>query len=160
MAAREPQWFHFGPWVFDIDAALALIAATPHETQQLDVTAWATAYSLHHLDDPQRLAVSLIGPTRDAVDRLYAMSTDLSNPVILGLVLIGDGPPAGLLIDGVHRLYHAWRKGIPHLPAYVLTAEETRAVQHDKLLGPGRTSLIGPISRPLPTPTAVHPEPQ
>ncbi|UQU66797.1 hypothetical protein COUCH_11235 [Couchioplanes caeruleus] len=57
MAARQPQRFHFGPWVFDIDAALKLIAATPHETQQLDVQAWATAYSLHHLDDPQRLAV-------------------------------------------------------------------------------------------------------
>ncbi|MFC7279601.1 hypothetical protein ACFQS1_37035 [Paractinoplanes rhizophilus] len=147
MADRQPQWFHFGPWVFDIDAALALIAATPRETQQLDVPAWATAYSLHHLDNPQRLAVSLIGPTPDAVDRLYAMSTDLTNPVILGLVRVGDGPPAGLLIDGVHRLYHAWRKGTPHLPAYVLTAEETQAVQHNKLLDPGGTSLISPASR-------------
>jgi hypothetical protein len=144
MTDRQQQWFHFGPWVFDIDAALALIAAAPRDTQALDVTAWATAYGLTRLDDPDHTTVNLIGPTPDGLDRLYAMSTDLTNPVLLGLVRVGDKPPAGLLIDGVHRLYHAWRTGVPRLPAYVLTAEETRAVQHDKLLGPGGTGISPP----------------
>lgn len=146
MTDRQPQWFHFGPWVFDIDAALALIAAAPRDTRALDVTTWASAYGLTRIDDPDRITVNLFGPTSDGLDRLYAMSTDLTNPVLLGMIRVRDKPPAGLLIDGVHRLYHAWRKGIRHLPAYVLTAEETRAVQHDKLLGPGGTSLIRPNS--------------
>ncbi|SDT13254.1 hypothetical protein [Actinoplanes derwentensis] len=146
MTDRQPQWFHFGPYVFDIDAALALIDAALRDTLALDVTAWATGYGLTRLDDSDRTTANLIGPTSDGLDRLYAMSTDLTNPVLLGMVRIGDQSPAALLIDGVHRLYHAWRKGIPQLPAYLLTVEETRAVQHDKLLGPGGTSLIRPDS--------------
>ncbi|BCY07336.1 hypothetical protein [Actinoplanes sp. L3-i22] len=146
MTDRQPQWFHFGPLVFDIDAALALIAHAPRDTRPLDVTAWATGYGLNRLDDPDRTTVNLIGPTSDSLDRLYAMSTDLTNPVLLGLVRIGDTPPAGLLIDGVHRLYHAWRKGVPHLQAYLLTAEETLHIQQDRLLGPGGTSFIRPLA--------------
>ncbi|WP_328654430.1 hypothetical protein OG598_11720 [Micromonospora sp. NBC_00330] len=43
---RPRQWFHFGPWVFDIDAAKALIASAPRDTLPLDVTTWSTAYGL------------------------------------------------------------------------------------------------------------------
>jgi hypothetical protein len=136
MTGRQ-QWFHFGPWVFSIDAAQALIAAAPRDTRSLDVTAWATAYGLTRLDDPDHTGVNLIGPTPDGLDRLYAMRTDLTKPVLVGRVRVGAIPPAALLIDGVHRLYHAWRKDVPRLPAYVLTADETRLIQHDKLLGPG-----------------------
>lgn len=144
MTGRQPQWFHFGPWLFDIDAAQALIAAAPRDVLDLNVPAWATALGLTRLDDPEHTKVNLIGPAPGGVDRLYAMSTDLSDPVILGRVRIGDIPPAALLIDGVHRLYRAWREDVLHLPAYLLTAEETRAVQHDKLLGPGGASIIRP----------------
>lgn len=144
MTGRQQQWFHFGPWVFDIDAAHALIDAAPRDTRALNVTAWATAYGLDRLDQPDHTRVNLIGPTSDGVDRLYAMSTDLTKPVLLGQIRVGAIPPAALLIDGVHRLYHAWREGMAHLPAYLLTAGETRAVQHDKFLGPGGTSIIPP----------------
>ena len=78
--ARQPQWFHFGPWVFSIDAAQALIAATPRDTQPLDVTTWARAYGLTRLDDPHQRTVSLIGPTSTALNRAHAMTTDLTNP--------------------------------------------------------------------------------
>ncbi|MBM0224857.1 hypothetical protein [Micromonospora sp. ATA51] len=64
---RQPQWFHFGPWAFSIDAADALIATTPPDTQSLDVTTWATAYGLNRLDDPHR--VNLIGPTSTGLNR-------------------------------------------------------------------------------------------
>jgi hypothetical protein len=146
VTGRQQQWFHFGPWVFDIDAAQALIAAAPRDTLALNVTAWATAYGLTRHDDPDHTTVNLIGPTPDGLDRLYAMSTDLTKPVLLGRVRVGAIPPAALLIDGVHRLYHAWRKGVPQLPAYLLTAEETRGIQRDKLLGPGGTSIIPPLA--------------
>jgi hypothetical protein len=146
MSNNQEQWFHFGPWVFSIDAAQELIAAAPRDTVDLDVMTWATAYGITHLDDPRRTAVNLIGPTPDAVDRLYAMSTDLTRPVLLGRVRVGASAPAALLIDGVHRLYHGWREGVPRLPAYLLTTEETRRIQHDTLLGPGGTSITPPLA--------------
>jgi hypothetical protein len=130
--------------VFSIDAAQTLIAATPRDTRQLDVPTWATAYGLTHLDDPHRRTVTLVGPARDALDRAYAMSTDLTKPVIVARVDIGGQPPTRLLIDGAHRLYRAWRESVPRLPAYLLTVEETRQIQDDVLLGPGRTVIAPP----------------
>ena len=62
MSDHQEQWFHFGPWVFDIAAAQTLIAAVPRDTVALAVKPWATAYGLTHLDDPHRMAVNLIGP--------------------------------------------------------------------------------------------------
>jgi hypothetical protein len=59
---------------------------------------------------------------------------------------VNGSPPAALLIDGVHRLYHAWREGVPRLPAYLLTVEETLRIRHDKLLGPGGTSITPPLA--------------
>ncbi|KOX06636.1 hypothetical protein V6W11_27955 [Micromonospora profundi] len=139
---RPPQWFHFGPWVFSIDAAQALIAASPRATQPLDVPAWAAAYGLAYLDNAW--ATSLIGLTSTALNRTYAMTTDLTQSLIVAQISVNKAPPGPLLIDGTHRLYRAWREHIPRLPAYVLTVEETRQVQDDLLLGPGGTSAIPP----------------
>ena len=141
---RPPQWFHFGPWVFSIDAAEALIATAPRDTQPLDVTAWATAYGLTRLDDPHQRTVSLIGPTSTALDRAYAMTTDLTTPLILAQLTITAQPPAPLLIDGTHRLYRAWHDGVARLPAYLLTAEETHQVQNNLLLRPRSSATLPP----------------
>ncbi|RLK12672.1 hypothetical protein DER29_5956 [Micromonospora sp. M71_S20] len=124
-----PQWFHFGPWVFDIDAARTLIAATPRATSPVDVTAWATAYGLTHLDNPNPWAISLIGPAHNAINRTYAMTTDLTQPLIVAHVDIPGAAPAPLLIDGTHRLYRAWREHLPQLPAHLLTVAETRQIK-------------------------------
>jgi hypothetical protein len=72
------------------------------------------------------------------------MSTDLTKPVIVAHLLIDGVEPSPLLIDGTHRLYRAWREGVPQLPAYVLTVAESRQVQEDLRLGPGRTWLAPP----------------
>ncbi|RKN50475.1 hypothetical protein [Micromonospora endolithica] len=125
---RLPQWFHFGPYVFDIDAAQALIAATPRDTSTVDVNAWATAYGLIHLDNPNPYAISLIGPAHNALNRTYAMTTDLAQPLIVAQIDIPDAAPAPLLIDGTHRLYRAWHEHQPQLPAHLLTAAETRQI--------------------------------
>ncbi|MFF3867077.1 hypothetical protein [Micromonospora sp. NPDC001898] len=124
-----PQRFHFGPWVFDIDSAQALIAATPRTPSPLDVTAWATAYGLTHLDKPNPHTISLIGPAHNALNRAYAMTTDLTQPLIVAHIDIPDAQPAPLLIDGTHRLYRAWREHLPQLPAHLLTVAETRQVK-------------------------------
>ncbi|MFI7077173.1 hypothetical protein ACIBO1_07760 [Micromonospora sp. NPDC049903] len=143
MTGPQPgQWFHFGPWVFSINAAEALIATTPRNTQPLDVTTWADAYGLTRLDDPH--TVNLIGPTSTGLDRAYAMTTNLAKPLIVAQLTITGQPQAPLLIDGIHRLYRAWRERVPRLPAYLLTAEETRQIQHNTLLSPGRTTIAPP----------------
>ncbi|MFI5489239.1 hypothetical protein [Micromonospora echinaurantiaca] len=139
---RQPQWFHFGPWVFSIDAAQALIATTPRDNRSLDVATWATAYGLTRLDEPHR--VNLIGPTSTGLNRAYAMTTDLSKPLIVAQLDVTGHPPSPLLIDGIHRLYRAWREHVPRLRAYLLTAEETRQIQDNTFLGPGRTSIAPP----------------
>ncbi|WP_327643665.1 hypothetical protein [Micromonospora zamorensis] len=146
---RLPQWFHFGPWVFSIDAAQALIAASPRDTWPLDVSAWAAAYGLAHLDNFNPWATSLIGPTSTALNRTYAMTTDLSQPLIVAQISVNGAPPGPLLIDGTHRLYRAWREHAPRLPAYVLTVQETRQIQDDLLLGPhaiSSTPAVDPMA--------------
>ncbi|GIF98319.1 hypothetical protein [Catellatospora citrea] len=144
MSEPVKQWFHFGPWVFSIHAAMALIAATPRAAQLLDVATWAKAYGLTRLDDPPSQTINLIGPASDSLDRVYAMSTDLANPVIVASLPIPGQPPGPLLIDGTHRLYRAWREGVAQLPAYVLTVAETRQVRSNALLGPDRSRLNPP----------------
>ncbi|MBB2940513.1 hypothetical protein FB565_000217 [Actinoplanes lutulentus] len=129
------QWFSFGPWAFSIDAAEAAIAARHRPIQPIPVDAWASFYGLKHLGDPRRSAAALIGPTSDALDREYAMTADLANPVIVAQLLV-ENQPAPLLIDGTHRLYRAWREKVSELPAYVLTVEETLGIRHPVSLGP------------------------
>ncbi|MBM0224856.1 hypothetical protein [Micromonospora sp. ATA51] len=68
----------------------------------------------------------------------------MSKPLIVAQLDVPGHPPIALLIDGIHRLYRAWREHVPRLPAYLLTAEETRRIQGDMLLGPGRASIMPP----------------
>ncbi|MFI6263262.1 hypothetical protein [Micromonospora sp. NPDC051006] len=144
MTETNPQWFHFGPWVFSINAAQALIAPAPRDARPLDVAAWAQAYDLTDIDNPHARTISLIGVTRNGLDRAYAMTTKLGTPVIVAQLLITGRSPSPLLIDGCHRLYRAWREGVPRLPAYLLTVEETRQIQRDMRLGPDRARLTPP----------------
>jgi hypothetical protein len=130
--------------VFSIHAAIALIAAAPRDTRPLDVATWAQAYGLTPLDKPPSRTIGLIGPASDGFDPAYAMSTDLATPVIVAQLPIPGQPPGPLLIDGTHRLYRAWREGVPQLPAHVLTVAETRQVRRDVRLGPDRTRLNPP----------------
>jgi hypothetical protein len=126
---QRRQRFVLGPWVFDISAALTLIAANPRDAQPLNVTAWANAYGLHHLDNPNPWATNLIGPTSNTLHRAYAMTTDLTTPVIVAQIPIPGQQPAPLLIDGTHRLYRAWREQVPQLPAHLLTPAETDQIK-------------------------------
>ncbi|HZO65257.1 MAG TPA: hypothetical protein VFB74_09655 [Kribbellaceae bacterium] len=144
-ANRPPQWFYFGPWAFSIDEAEALITAHPREPGSLNVAAWANAYGLTHIDDPDPRTISLIGPTPDGLDREHAMATDLTKPGIVATLEV-HGEPTALFIDGVHRLYRAWRQSVPALPAYVLTVAETQQIKHNRIIG----GSISPRRRPTP----------
>ncbi|MEV1329313.1 hypothetical protein AB0J20_07025 [Micromonospora costi] len=72
------------------------------------------------------------------------MTTDLTKPLIVAQLDVTGHPPSPLLIDGVHRLYHARHKHVARLPAYLLTVKETRQIQNNTLLGPGWTSIAPP----------------
>jgi hypothetical protein len=71
----------------------------PRPAQPLPVTPWAHAYGLIPATRASPHSVSLLGPG-PGFDRGYAMTTDLSEPVIIATVPVPAGPPAPLLIDG------------------------------------------------------------
>lgn len=125
------QHFQFGPWIFDVNKAHAMIAETPRETRQLPVQPWARFYGL---DSTEEQRFSLFWPSAN-LDKDYAMTTDLSEPVLIATLRNNDGEDFPLLIDGTHRLYRAYAEGIAELPAYVLSADETLAVREDAFIG-------------------------
>lgn len=123
-----PQWFVFGPWLFDVTAAMRLLRRVPRPAQPLPVTPWAHAYGLIPAPGASPHSVSLLGPG-PGFDHDFAMTTDLSQPVIIATVPVPGGSPASLLIDGTHRVYKAAVLGCTHLPSLVLTEAETLAVR-------------------------------
>lgn len=128
---REPaQWFQFGGWIFDIDRAQALLAERPRKSQLLPVMPWVRQYGLDLLEHPETAPILGVGP---GFDRDYAMTTDLTEPLIVATLRTSDHGRSPLLIDGTHRLYRAFREGLAELPAYVLSEAETQDIRIDGL---------------------------
>jgi hypothetical protein len=125
------QRFQFGPWLFNVDQAQALIAESPREPKVLPVAPWARFYGL---DSPDGPGVSLFTP-HAGFDRDYAMTTDLRDPVLIATLRSNEGEEFPLLIDGTHRLYRAHADGLAELPAYVLTADESLTIREGAFLG-------------------------
>jgi hypothetical protein len=123
---RPNQYFQFGPWVFNVDRALALIAEKPRPTHLLPVDAWARFYGLAEPED--KSSIPLISPGA-GFDRDYALTTDLTEPVVVATLRDAEGYESPLLIDGTHRLYRAYVEGIEQLPAHVLDVEESLAIR-------------------------------
>lgn len=133
------QWFVLGPWLFDIPAATAILRREPRPARPLPVTEWARAYGLIPGPGGSPDAVPLIGPG-PGFDPGYAMTTDLTQPVIIATIPVPGQPPALLLIDGTHRLYKATVLGRAHLPSRVLTEAETLAIRRPARPGPVRAA--------------------
>jgi hypothetical protein len=123
------QHFQFGPWVFNVSGARAIIAERPRDLQALDVESWAYQYGLDDTDAGAPL-FSNVG-----LDRDYAMTTDLDEPVIVATVRTSEHGELRLLIDGTHRLYKAHVQGVAELPAYMLNAEESLVIREDGFFG-------------------------
>jgi hypothetical protein len=126
---RPEQWFRFGGWLFDIDQAQALLSEQPREPQQLPVMPWVRQYGLDLLDEPGHVPLLGIGPD---FDRGYALTADLSEPLIVATLHSDEHGDSSLLIDGTHRLYRAYREGTTQLPAYVLNVAESLAIRVDR----------------------------
>ena len=131
------QWFRFGPWVYDVDAAFAAArrAATPAAEPSHGLGTRLRA-------DPrprQQPARDLPDRPRPGFDPGYAMTTSLDDPLIIATLTTADGQSAGpLLIDGCHRLHKAAVTSCAELPSSVLTAAETLSIRHEITLDPGR----------------------
>jgi hypothetical protein len=126
--ATPAQWFFFGGWVFDIAAAAAILRDQPRETASLPVAPWARAYSLDRDPGSDTATIPLLGPG-PGFSRAYAMTTDLTQPVIIAALPVTGDEPTPLLIDGTHRLYKAHATGAAQLPAWVLTDTETLTIR-------------------------------
>ena len=123
------QRFQFGPWLFNVNGARAIIAECPRDIKSLPVEPWAHFYGLDNTDD----SVSLFSVQH--LDRNYAMTTDLDEPVLVAMLRSSLNKQFPLLIDGTHRLYRAHVEHVAELPAYVLTAEESLAIREDGFIG-------------------------
>ena len=119
---HEQQIFQFGALSFDVEKAHLILWHAPRPRCRIPVEPWARLYGLD--DNPASLIAP--GPT---FDRAYAMTTDLTRPVILALLETEDQLGNPILIDGCHRLYHANARGVIDLPAYQLTVTETRTIR-------------------------------
>jgi hypothetical protein len=132
------QWFRFGPWLYDVDAATGLLRAAQRPAQPLPVMDWARAYGLTGDPGSGPHTISLIGPG-PGFDPGYAMTTSLDDPLTIATLTTAGGQSAGpLLTGGCHRLYKAAVTGRAELPSFVLTAAETLSIRHEIILGPGR----------------------
>lgn len=138
--AAPRQYFTFGPFVFDVDKALKIIAKDPDRpVHPVSVAQWAKAIGVE-----KTLAEYHEGGTlpllRGEIDEEYARTkADLSIPVIFADISAKKGDePNYMLIDGTHRLRRAFLEGRDQLDAYVLDFAETRKIRTTARYGPGR----------------------
>lgn len=127
------QFFHLLHHTYDIDAALALIAATPgRETHTLDVAQAARTLGLDKTPEEHRAdhKIPLMGMPDEEWARNHA---DLSQPVIMVDTMNTwlNGEPAWMLADGYHRLRRAYLEGVAGLEAYALNAKESWSIRVD-----------------------------
>ncbi len=118
--SQRYETFRFFMVRWDIVRARYLIQQTNKRQDVLRVRDAAHAYGL---DAPQTIDSAV------RVDEQLAMSEaiDTNIPVILALIQGDEGAkPKPILLDGLHRLYKAYREGRETIPCYALTPDEER----------------------------------
>lgn len=109
MTEQGGRFFIFGPFRLDIDQALAIIGDREPNNRLRRISIAGPAYDLDN---------------KPGIDREYAMTTDLSVPLIAA-TFEGGGIQ---VIDGYHRFYRAYKEGVESLPLHVLSEAETRQI--------------------------------
>jgi hypothetical protein len=120
------QRFVFGAFVFNVDKALAMLERDQRDRRVLEVAPWASFFGF---DVTGEHSIALFGPRY--LNRDYAMTTDLEDPLIVATLTGGEGERFPLVIDGTNRLYKAHVLGIGTLPALVLDEAESLAIRDD-----------------------------
>jgi hypothetical protein len=147
---RRNQRFLFGPFIFNVDRAQEIVTEDLREADDLLVVPWARYYGL---DEAPETHASVFAPQH--LDREYAMTTDLDDPVLVATLRNSRGKLFSLLIDGTHRLYKAYRQGLRALPAYLLDEGESLSIREDPFVsspvhwdGYDRSRLVGDTGAP------------
>lgn len=123
---RRGQAFLFGAFIFNVDRALRTVAEVPRQARPVEVAPWASFFGFNV---PDEAGVSLFAPRY--LDRGYAMTTNLDDPIIIATLQGNEGQSFPLLIDGTHRVYKAHVLGVHKLSAFVLDERESLAVRDD-----------------------------
>lgn len=123
---RRNQRFVFGAFVFNVDRALAMLEGDQRDRRALEVAPWASFFGF---DITGEHSIALFGPRY--LDRDYAMTTDLEDPVIVATLTSSEGERFPLVIDGTHRIYRAYVEGVSTLPALVLDETESLHIRDD-----------------------------
>lgn len=108
---RPPQFFDFGVYEYDIDAAERILAETPREPMPAPASA---------LGGFLRLGIVNVDP-------VHVRTVDVTKPLIAAVLTEMDG--TALIIDGWHRVARAIDDQVAQLQVLVLTAEETEQVR-------------------------------
>jgi hypothetical protein len=105
---------------------MAMLEGEQRDRRVLDVGPWASFFGF---DITGEHSIALFGPRH--LDHDYAMTTDLEDPVIVATLTSSEGERFPLVIDGTHRIYHAYMEGVPTLPALVLDEAESLSIRDD-----------------------------
>lgn len=114
---RRHESFQLLVAVWDIVKAQYLIEQYPRETHRLLL---ANAPKVYEFEHPEK-SWYMFNHKAHEDERI-----DISRPVILALVDVG-GELEQLVIDGLNRMYKAWKLGFESIPCYVLQPEEEKA---------------------------------
>lgn len=120
---RDCQVFFFAAYRWCITHALELITADPEAATLIEEAEITGLGQFLPIEPDEPGSVALI---RVEVDTEYAMSTDLTKPLLVAPLEAGGQPAGAVVIDGWHRVYRALREGRTHLPALLLTTEAER----------------------------------
>jgi hypothetical protein len=124
---HEQQYALIGDLLVDVGHAYRLLRAVPRSVVRIDVNSWAGLYGLDGNPD----SPIAVGPLFDPV---HALTTDLTRPLILATFRVAERSFAELIVDGAHRLYHAFVEGYETLPGHILSAAETEVITRSAVM--------------------------
>lgn len=124
---RGCQTFRFLAWQWCIDTADALTRDNPQAAIFYPQSPITKLAKFLPLAEQRPGFIQLI---RIDVNTAYAMTTDLTQPIIVAPLGSDTSEECGAIpIDGWHRIYHALVEGRTHLPMLLLTPETEQAAR-------------------------------
>lgn len=112
---RRHEYFRFLAAGWDLVKVQYLLTQRPHEQHSLRL---ANAPKVYGFEEPESSLYRF--DTASAEDE----RVDLTRPVILAMIAVGNGKEEQLVIDGLNRMYKGWKNGVASIPCYILSSKE------------------------------------
>ncbi|MDJ0463086.1 hypothetical protein [Streptomyces sp. H27-C3] len=131
---EKGQFYHFGPFIYDVDAALKIIRDVPRpdRLQEIDVAVWARSLGVDKSPEETRQGNTIPLLVGDFDEEYARTQADLSVPLVFADLSREGEEPGYMLIDGVHRLRRASVEGVEKLPVYLLDRAESLRIRDVK----------------------------